>query len=65
MSRADQEAAGCVIRRVYPAPIVDHRVQRVRVLRIYRQEQSGVEANSITDCSGSDGAATPDRPDQE
>ena len=34
-------------------------------LRIYRQEQPGVEANSSINRSGSDGAATRERPDQE
>jgi hypothetical protein len=41
------------------------KVQRARALRIYRQEQPGVEANSSINRSGSDGAATRERPDQE
>jgi hypothetical protein len=52
-------------RKRVPASIVDHKVQRARALRIYRQEQPGVEANSSMNRSGSDGAATWERPDQE
>ncbi|GAB4466453.1 MAG: deoxyribodipyrimidine photo-lyase [Armatimonadaceae bacterium] len=37
MSPAQQEAVGCVIGRDYPAPIVDHSVQRERALALYRQ----------------------------
>jgi len=40
MSPAQQEAAGCVIGRDYPAPIVDHAMARKRALAVYRQAQS-------------------------
>jgi deoxyribodipyrimidine photo-lyase len=36
MSDAEQEAAGCVIGRDYPAPIVDHKAERERALARYR-----------------------------
>jgi deoxyribodipyrimidine photo-lyase len=36
MSRAEQEAAGCVIGRDYPAPIVDHKRERERAMERYR-----------------------------
>jgi len=35
MSAADQQAAGCVIGRDYPAPIVDHGAARVRAIARY------------------------------
>jgi deoxyribodipyrimidine photo-lyase len=35
MSDAEQEAAGCVIGRDYPAPIVDHLAERRRALERY------------------------------
>jgi deoxyribodipyrimidine photo-lyase len=37
LSPIEQEAAGCVIGRDYPAPIVDHATQRVRALALYRR----------------------------
>jgi deoxyribodipyrimidine photo-lyase len=36
MSAAEQEAAGCVIGRDYPAPIVDHKRERERAMARYR-----------------------------
>jgi deoxyribodipyrimidine photo-lyase len=36
MSAAEQESAGCVIGRDYPAPIVDHKRERERALERYR-----------------------------
>jgi deoxyribodipyrimidine photo-lyase len=36
MSADQQRAAGCVIGRDYPAPIVDHRVERATTLERYR-----------------------------
>jgi deoxyribodipyrimidine photo-lyase len=36
MSDAEQEAAGCVIGRDYPDPIVDHKRERERALERYR-----------------------------
>ena len=37
---AEQEAVGCVIGRDYPAPIVDHKVQREKTLAAYRRATS-------------------------
>jgi deoxyribodipyrimidine photo-lyase len=37
MSPEQQSAAGCVIGRDYPAPVVDHRAERERALHRYRQ----------------------------
>jgi deoxyribodipyrimidine photo-lyase len=36
MSAAEQETAGCVIGRDYPAPIVEHAVERERAMERYR-----------------------------
>ncbi len=36
MSEEEQEAAGCVIGRDYPAPIVDHKQERLRTIERYR-----------------------------
>jgi deoxyribodipyrimidine photo-lyase len=36
MSAAEQEAAGCLIGRDYPTPIVDHKRERERALERYR-----------------------------
>ena len=36
MTDAEQEAAGCVIGRDYPAPIVDHAAERERAMERYR-----------------------------
>ncbi|CAB4866286.1 MAG: deoxyribodipyrimidine photo-lyase [Actinobacteria bacterium] len=36
MSEAEQEAAGCVIDRDYPGPIVDHKLERLRAIDLYR-----------------------------
>jgi deoxyribodipyrimidine photo-lyase len=36
LDRQEQEAAGCVIGRHYPAPMVDHAEARARTLAIYR-----------------------------
>jgi deoxyribodipyrimidine photo-lyase len=36
MTRAEQDAAGCVVGRDYPAPIVDHRRERERAVARYR-----------------------------
>ncbi len=41
MSPAEQEAAGCVLGRDYPPPVVDHAEQRKRALALY-QRQEGV-----------------------
>ncbi|MDT3735747.1 MAG: deoxyribodipyrimidine photo-lyase [Denitratisoma sp.] len=37
MSPVEQAAIGCVIGRDYPAPVVDHAVQRERALALYRK----------------------------
>ena len=37
MPPLEQQAAGCVIGRDYPGPIVDHAVQRARALALYRR----------------------------
>ncbi len=37
MAASDQEAAGCVIGRDYPAPVVDHAVQRLKALALYKR----------------------------
>ncbi len=37
MSAAEQQRVGCVIGRDYPAPIVDHAVQRVLALELFKQ----------------------------
>jgi deoxyribodipyrimidine photo-lyase len=37
MPAAGQQRAGCVIGRDYPAPIVDHAVQRAQALALFRQ----------------------------
>jgi deoxyribodipyrimidine photo-lyase len=41
MPLAMQRESGCVIARDYPAPIVDHAVQRARALALYRNAASG------------------------
>jgi deoxyribodipyrimidine photo-lyase len=52
MSREEQEAAGCVIGRDYPAPVVDHKVQRAKALRIYQQQQAPAAANDVAKGAG-------------
>lgn len=37
MSPVEQSACGCVIGRDYPAPVVDHAVQRERALALYKK----------------------------
>ncbi len=41
MSEAEQEAAGCVIGRDYPEPIVDHKAERERAMARYRAVRGG------------------------
>jgi deoxyribodipyrimidine photo-lyase len=41
MSPLDQNAAGCVIGRDYPAPIVDHTLERPRALALYSEARGG------------------------
>lgn len=41
MSDEQQQAAGCVIGRDYPAPLVDHREERQRALARYRETADG------------------------
>jgi len=41
MTAAEQEAAGCVIGRDYPAPIVDRRAERERAMERYRAVSAG------------------------
>ena len=41
MSGAEQEAAGCVIGRDYPEPIVDHKRERERAMERYRAFAGG------------------------
>jgi deoxyribodipyrimidine photo-lyase len=41
MDAAGQRAAGCVIGRDYPAPIVDHKAERARALERYRTATEG------------------------
>jgi deoxyribodipyrimidine photo-lyase len=36
MTESEQEAAGCVIGRDYPEPIVDHKLERERAMARYR-----------------------------
>lgn len=36
-SASEQKTAGCVIGKDYPAPLVDHRIQRIRATELYRQ----------------------------
>ena len=47
MKPEEQERAGCVIGRDYPAPVVDHKVQRAKALRLYRQEESAAAAEKV------------------
>jgi deoxyribodipyrimidine photo-lyase len=37
LSPIEQAACGCVIGRDYPAPVVDHAVQRERALALYKK----------------------------
>jgi deoxyribodipyrimidine photo-lyase len=37
MPPGEQQAAGCVIGRDYPAPVVDHAAQRVKALALYKR----------------------------
>lgn len=41
LSPAEQQAAGCIIGRDYPAPIVDHGMQREAALALYRAATGG------------------------
>lgn len=41
MTPEEQASAGCVIGRDYPAPIVDHRFERVRAIAMYRAATTG------------------------
>ena len=41
MDAAAQEAAGCAIGRDYPAPVVDHAVQREKALALYGRVKAG------------------------
>jgi len=41
MTRAEQEAAGVIIGRDYPAPIVDHAEARRRALDRFRAARAG------------------------
>jgi len=41
MSEDEQRAAGCVIGRDYPAPIVDHKRERERAMERYRAIAGG------------------------
>lgn len=36
-TKSEQESAGCIIGKDYPAPIVDHAEQRQKVLRLYKK----------------------------
>jgi deoxyribodipyrimidine photo-lyase len=36
MPPLEQQAAGCIVGRDYPAPVVDHAVQRERALALYK-----------------------------
>ncbi|MGB0721463.1 MAG: deoxyribodipyrimidine photo-lyase/cryptochrome family protein [Gammaproteobacteria bacterium] len=57
MSRAQQEASGCVIGRDYPAPIVEHtsayRQARQRIYAVRRTAQARSEAEAVYDKHGS------------
>ncbi|QVL47676.1 MAG: deoxyribodipyrimidine photo-lyase [Thiocapsa sp.] len=57
MSRAEQGACGCLIGRVYPAPIVDHeaaaREARRRIGGIRRTAESRAESRAIFETHGS------------
>jgi deoxyribodipyrimidine photo-lyase len=44
---AEQQRAGCVIGRDYPAPIVDHAAQRVLALELYKQAAKPVEREAV------------------
>ena len=37
LSALEQRQAGCVIGRDYPAPVVDHAVQRAKALALYKR----------------------------
>jgi deoxyribodipyrimidine photo-lyase len=39
LSPLEQEAVGCVLGRDYPKPVVDHKVQREKALRLYRRQE--------------------------
>jgi deoxyribodipyrimidine photolyase len=41
-SLSEQEAAGCVLGRDYPLPIVDHAEQKKRALGLYRRQEDAV-----------------------
>jgi deoxyribodipyrimidine photo-lyase len=41
LSPLEQQAAGCVIGRDYPAPVVDHAERRLRALAIYKKIRAG------------------------
>ncbi len=45
LNRQEQEAAGCVIGRQYPAPMVDHAEARAKTLMIYRVGDHGAAAH--------------------
>ena len=47
MSDAEQEAAGCVIGRDYPAPIVDHKRERERAIERYRAVSGAVSHTAL------------------
>lgn len=40
MCPSDQAACGCIIGRDYPAPVVDHAVQRERALALYKKDRT-------------------------
>jgi deoxyribodipyrimidine photo-lyase len=44
MDPQEQQACGCVIERHYPAPVVDHAVQRERALSLYKAAKSAARS---------------------
>ncbi|MCX6394306.1 MAG: deoxyribodipyrimidine photo-lyase [Solirubrobacterales bacterium] len=48
MSEEEQEAAGCVIDRDYPGPIVDHKLERLRAIELYRATAPATDSDPLT-----------------
>ncbi len=42
MNRQEQEAAGCIIGRSYPVPLVEHGQARAKTLNLYKSKQKGM-----------------------
>lgn len=50
--RQEQEAAGCIVGRDYPSPIVDHAEARVKTLALYRMADRGRTGRAATTRTG-------------